>query len=129
MPLIFVANVGRNSTGLEFYHSSRFQNLLERYSAPVIELGLFDLELKRVIDGRNPEEKLLTWGEARDYPDFGILEQQEIQTYLEDFYAQLDRAERLAELAFSQSTASESTNGQEKEANPTSIIKRHSRNG
>jgi hypothetical protein len=59
----------------------------------VISLGLFDLVLKKVIDGRNPERKLLTWGEARDYPDFGILGQQEIQTYLEDFYAQGKRIE------------------------------------
>ena len=129
MPLIFVANVGRNTTDLEFFQSPGFQALLSRYSVPVIELGLFDLELKRIIDGRNPERKLLTWGEARDYSDFGVLEQQEIQTYLEDFYGQLDRAERLADSAFSERSLSPDANGKETEANPTPIIKRNSRNG
>lgn len=129
MPLIFVANIGRNSTGLEFYHSSGFQALLERYSAPVVKLGLFDLEIKKVVDGHNPKKKLLTWGEAKDYSEFGILDQQEIQTYLKDFYAQLDRAERLADLAFSQSTTPPSTNGQETKDPSTSIRKRDSRDG
>lgn len=102
MPIIFVANLGRNTTDLEFFESKGFQELLERYQVPVVRLGLFDLEMKKVIDGRNPERKLLTWGEARDYPEFGILGQQEIQTYLEDFYAQLDEAERLADSTFYQ---------------------------
>ena len=95
----------------------------------MISLGLFDLEMKKVIDGRNPERKLLTWGEARDYPSFGILGQQEIQTYLEDFYAQLERAERLAALAFSQRSSSNSANGQETESLPPPPIKRNSSNG
>ena len=129
MPLIFVANVGRNTTDLEFFQSSRFQELLKRYSVPVVELGIFDLELKRVIDGRNPERKLLTWGEARDNPDFSILGQQEIQTYLEDFYGQLDRAERLADRAFSQRSLSPDANGQETETRSAPSIKRDSRNG
>ena len=129
MPLIFVANVGRNTTDLEFFQSSGFQALLSQYSVPVIELGIFDLELKRVIDGRNPERKLLTWGEARDNPDFSILGQQEIQTYLEDFYDQLDRAERLADRAFSQRSLSPDANGQKTETDPTPLIKRDSRNG
>ena len=129
MPLIFVANVGRNTTDLEFFQSSGFQALLERYSVPVIQLGLFDLEMKKVIDGRNPERKLLTWGEARDYPDLGILGQQEIQTYLEDFYAQLDRAERLADSAFSKRSTSHSAKGQETETHPSPTRKRHSSNG
>ena len=129
MPLIFVANVGRNTTDLEFFQSSGFQALLSQYSVPVIELGIFDLELKRVIDGRNPERKLLTWGEARDNPDFSILGQQEIQTYLEDFYDQLDRAERLADRAFSQRSLSPDANGQETETRSAPSIKRDSRNG
>ena len=129
MPIIFVANVGRNTTDLEFFESQGFQALLSQYTAPVIRLGLFDLEMKKVIDGRNPEKKLLTWGEARDYPDFGVLGQQEIQTYLEDFYAQLDRAERLADLAFSKREASNSTTGQETEPLPPPTIKRHPSNG
>ena len=128
MPIIFVANLGRNTTDLEFFESHAFQAILERYQAPVIKLGLFDLELKKVIDGRNPERKLLTWGEARDYPPFGILGQQEIKTYLEDFYAQLDRAERLADLAFSQRTSSESHNGKEAETLPPPTRKRNSSN-
>ena len=129
LPMIFVANVGRNTTDLEFFESSGFQALLSQYQAPVISLGLFDLEMKKVIDGRNPERKLLTWGEARDYPSFGILGQQEIQTYLEDFYAQLDRAERLADLAFSERSASNSNNGSETETLPPPAIKRNSSNG
>ncbi len=129
MPIIFVANIGRNTTDLEFFESMGFQALLSQYQAPVISLGLFDLEMKKIIDGRNPERKLLTWGEARDYPDFGILGQQEIQTYLEDFYAQLDRAERLTDLAFSERTPSNSTNGQETEGLPPPTIKRNSSNG
>lgn len=129
MPMIFVANVGRNTTDLEFFESSGFQAILERYSVPVIKLGLFDLELKRVIDGRNPERKLLTWGEARDYPGFGILGQQEIQTYLDDFYAQLDVAERFADRAFSQRELSESTNGKETETTSTPPRERNSGNG
>lgn len=129
MPIIFVANLGRNTTDLEFFESQGFQALLEHYQAPIVRLGLFDLEMKKVIDGRNPERKLLTWGEARDYPDFGILGQQEIQTYLEDFYAQLDQAERLADLAFSQREASNSTNGQETETLPPITRKRNSGNG
>jgi hypothetical protein len=129
MPIIFVANVGRNTTDLEFFESSGFQGLLSRYKAPVIQLGLFDLEMKKVVDGRNPSRKLLTWGEARDYPDFGILGQQEIQTYLEDFYAQLERAERLADLAFSEREASNSTNGQETETLPPPPRKRNPSNG
>ncbi len=129
MPIIFVANIGRNTTDLEFFESSGFQSLLSQYQAPVIRLGLFDLEMKKVIDGRNPQKKLLTWGEARDYPDFGILGQQEIQTYLEDFYAQLERAERLADLAFSERTSSNSANGQETETLPAPTIKRNSSNG
>ncbi len=128
MPIIFVANIGRNTTDLEFFESSGFQALLERYTVPVIRLGLFDLEMKKVIDGRNPERKLLTWGEARDYPSFGILGQQEIQTYLEDFYAQLSRAEGLADLAFYERTPSNSANGQETETLPTPTRKRHSSN-
>ena len=129
MPIIFVANLGRNTTDLEFFESEGFQALLERYQTPVIRLGLFDLEMKKVIDGRNPQKKLLTWGEARDYPDFGILGQQEIQTYLEDFYAQLERAERLADLAFSSRTPSNSTNGQEAEPLPPPPRKRNPSNG
>ncbi len=129
MPIIFVANIGRNTTGLEFFESRGFQALLERYTAPVVRLGLFDLEMKKVIDGHTPERKLLTWGEARDYPDFGILGQQEIQTYLEDFYAQLDRAERLADLAESEREASNSANGIETETLPPPPIKRNSSNG
>ena len=129
MPLIFVANIGRNTTDLEFFESTGFQALLSRFEVPVISLGLFDLEMKKVVDGRNPERKLLTWGEARDYPDFGILGQQEIQTYLEDFYAQLDRAERLADHAFSSRSASNSTNGSETEALPPPNRKLHSSNG
>ena len=129
MPIIFVANIGRNTTDLEFFESEGFQALLSRYQAPVISLGLFDLEMKKVIDGHTPERKLLTWGEARDYPAFGILGQQEIQTYLEDFYAQLERAERLADLAFSERTPSNSTNGQETEPLPPPPRKRNSSNG
>ena len=129
MPIIFVANVGRNTTDLEFFESLGFQALLSQYSVPVIELGIFDLELKRVIDGRNPERKLLTWGEARDNPDFSILGQQEIQTYLEDFYGQLDRAERLADSAFSERSLSPDANGQKTETHPTPLRKRDSRNG
>jgi hypothetical protein len=129
MPIIFVANVGRNTTDLEFFESSGFQALLSQYQAPVISLGLFDLVLKKVIDGRNPKRKLLTWGEARDYPDFGILGQQEIQTYLEDFYAQLDRAERLADYAFSSRSASTNANPSETETLPPPTRKRNSTNG
>lgn len=105
MPLIFVANLGRSTAGLELFDSDGFQQLLERYQAPVIRLSLFDLEMNKVIEGCNPERRLLTWAEARDYPEFGILGQQEIQSYLEDFYEQLDRAERLADLAFCQREA------------------------
>ena len=129
MPIIFVANFGRNTTDAEFFESSGFQALLERDQVPVINLGLFDLEMKKVIDGRNPEKKLLTWGEARDYPAFGYLGQQEIQTYLEDFYAQLDAAERLADLAFSERSPSNSTNGKETEPLPPPTRKRNSTNG
>jgi hypothetical protein len=129
MPMIFVANVGRNTTDLEFFESSGFQALLSRYQVPVVRLGLFDLEMKKVIDGHNLQKKLFTWGEARDYPDFGILGQQEIQTYLSDFYAQLDQAERLTDLAFSQREASNSTNGIETESLPTPPRKRNSSNG
>ncbi len=129
MPLIFVANFGRNTTDAEFFESEGFQALLSQYQAPVISLGLFDLEMKKKIDGRNPEKKLLTWGEARDYPDFGILGQQEIQTYLEDFYAQLDRAERLADLAFSERTSSNSATGLEAEPLPPPTIQRNPSNG
>ena len=129
MPTIFVANIGRNTTDLEFFQSSSFQALLSQYSVPVIELEIFDLELKRVIDGRNPERKLLTWGEARDNPDFSILGQQEIQTYLEDFYGQLDRAERLADSAFYQRLLSPDANGKETEARSKSILKRNFRDG
>ncbi len=129
MPIIFVANLGRNTTDLEFFQSPGFQALLERYQAPMVNLGLFDLEMKKVVDGRNPERKLLTWGEARDYPDFGILGQQEIQTYLEDFYAQLDRAERFADLAFSERSPSNSANGQETGTPPPPPRKRNSTNG
>jgi hypothetical protein len=129
IPMIFVANVGRNTTDLEFFESQGFQALLSRYQVPVVRLGLFDLEMKKVIDGHTTQKKLLTWGEARDYPDFGILGQQEIQTYLEDFYAQLDQAERLADLAFSQREASNSTNGIETESIPPPTRKRNSGNG
>ena len=129
MPIIFVANIGRNTTDLEFFESTGFQALLSQYQAPVISLGLFDLEMKKVIDGRNSQRQLLTWGEARDYPDFGILGQQEIQTYLEDFYAQLERAERLADHAFSERETSNSNNGSETETLPTPTIKRNSSNG
>ena len=129
MPIIFVANVGRNTTDLEFFESSGFQALLSRFQVPEVRLGLFDLEMKKVIDGHTPEKKLLTWGEARDYPDFGILGQQEIQTYLEDFYGQLDRAERLADSAFSERSLSPDANGKETEARSKSILKRNSRDG
>ena len=129
MPIIFVANVGRNTTDLEFFESQGFQELLSQYTAPVISLGLFDLEMKKVVDGRNPQRQLLTWGEARDYPDFGILGQQEIQTYLEDFYAQLDRAERLADYAFSSREASKDANAKETETLPPITRKRNSSNG
>ena len=129
MPIIFVANVGRNTTDLEFFESSGFQALLSRFQVPEVRLGLFDLEMKKVIDGRTPERKLLTWGEARDNPDFSILGQQEIQTYLEDFYDQLDRAERLADSAFYQRSLSPDANGKETETDPTPLRKRDSRNG
>lgn len=129
MPMIFVANTGRNTTDLEFFESSSFQGLLESYRVPVVRLGLFDLEMKKVVDGRNPQKQLLTWGEARDYPDFGILGQQEIQTYLEDFYAQLEGAERFADSAFSERFASKDANGQEAETLPNPPSKRNSRNG
>ena len=129
MPMIFVANIGRNTTDAELIESERFQALLERYQAPVIKLGLFDLEMKKVVDGRNPQSQLLTWGEARDYPNFGILDQQEIQTYLEDFYAQLDAAERLADLAFSERTSSSSANGKEGKPLPPPTRQRNSSNG
>jgi len=129
MPIIFVANIGRNTTDLEFFESQGFQALLSQYTAPVIRLGLFDLEMKKIIDGRNPSRKLLTWGEARDYPDFGVLGQQEIQTYLEDFYAQLDVAERLSDLAFSERTLSNSATGLETGTLPPPTIQRNPSNG
>ncbi|GEM_PF-6622513 len=129
MPLIFVANLGRNTTDLQFFESPGFQALLEQYRVPVIKLRLFDLEMKKVIDGHNPERKLLSWGEARDYPDFGILGQQEIQTYLEDFYEQLDRAEGLADLAFSERTLSLSRDGNKAKTLPPSPTNKNSTNG
>jgi hypothetical protein len=129
MPVIFVANLGRNTTDLQFFESAGFQGLLSEYGVPVVRLGLFDLEMKKVIDGRNEQRQLLTWGEARDYPDFGILGQQEIQTYLEDFYAQLDGAEGLADLAFSQRTSSKSDSGAKGDSVPPAARKRNSANG
>lgn len=129
MPIIFVANLGRNTTDLHFFELPRFQALLEQYQVPVLKLGLFDLEMKKVIDGRNKEQKLLTWGEARDYPDFGILGQQEIQSYLEDFYEQLDRAEGLADLAFSERTLSLSRDGNKAKTLPPSPTNKNSSNG
>lgn len=129
MPLIFVANLGRSTTGLELFESKGFQRLLQQYQAPVIHLSLFDLEMNKVIEGCNPKQELLTWGEARDYPEFGILGQQEIQSYLEDFYEQLDRAERLADLAFSQREISSSAAGEETKGVRPPASKRNSTHG
>lgn len=129
LPLIFVANLGRNPMGLDLFESEGFQKLLELYQAPVIRLGLFDLEMNKVIEGCNPERKLLSWGKARDYPGFGILGQQEIQSYLEEVYEQLDRAERLADLAFSQRHSPNVANGAQAEAVSAPPTKRHSANG
>ena len=108
MPLIFVANLGRNTMGTTFFESEGFQGLLEQYTVPVITIKLFDLELKRQMEGHNPEKRLLNWGEAREYEPFGVLGQAEVQAYLDDFYGQLDRAERFADLEFSKRASSSS---------------------
>ncbi|PZD70401.1 hypothetical protein C1752_13127 [Acaryochloris thomasi RCC1774] len=101
MPLIFVANLGRNTMGTEFFDSDDFQKLLKQYKVPIIKVQQFDLELKRKMEGHNPDKRLLTWGEALNHESFGILGQAEVQAYLDDFYEQLDGAERLADLDFS----------------------------
>lgn len=101
MPLIFVANLGRNTMGTEFFESESFQSLLNQYKVPVVKIQQFDLELKRKMEGHNPEQRLLTWGEAMNNEAFGILGRAEVQAYLDDFYEQLDGAERLADLEFS----------------------------
>lgn len=106
MPLIFVANLGRNTMGTEFFESKEFQDLLQEYKVPVVKVNQFDLELKRKMEGHNPDKRLLTWGEARNHDSFGILGQAEVQAYLDDFYEQLDAAERLADLEFSATTSS-----------------------
>lgn len=100
MPLIFVANQGRNLSGMEFFHSKAFQALLNRYKVPVIHLSLFDLNWRKIIEGHNSERQLMSWGEARELPELGVLGRSEVQTYLEEFYGQLDNAERLADLEF-----------------------------
>ncbi|MCM1984457.1 hypothetical protein [Lyngbya confervoides] len=108
MPIIFVANHGCNLSGPKFFESEGFQSMLERYQAPVIHVGLFDLELRKRMEGHNPEGCLLNWGEAMESELFGVLDRAEIQAYLEDFYGQLDRAEGLADLAFAERLASQS---------------------
>lgn len=100
MPLIFVANMGRNTMGTEFFDSEDFQDLLAQYKVPVIKVKKFDLELKRMMEGHNPQQQLLTWGDALNHEAFGILGQAEVQAYLDDFYEQLDGAERLADVDF-----------------------------
>jgi len=101
MPLIFMANLGRNTMGAEFFESKEFQDLLQKHKVPVVKVNQFDLELKRKMEGHNPEKRLLTWGEALNNEAFGILGQAEGQANLDDFYEQLDGAERLADLEFS----------------------------
>lgn len=100
MPIVFVANMGRNTMGTDFFESEGFQDLLAQYKVPVIKVKKFDLELKRMMEGHNPQQQLLTWGEALNHESFGILGQAEVQAYLDDFYEQLDGAERLADLEF-----------------------------
>jgi hypothetical protein len=104
--------------------------LLEgQYEVPVVKVNLFDLEMRKVMDGRNPEGHLMTWGEAQSYGEFGILGQSEVQLFLESFYEQLDAAERFADLAFSNRTSSPSVNGGKAKGVSASARKRNSGDG
>jgi hypothetical protein len=129
MPMIFVANYGCNRTDDSFFISPGFQELLTRYEVPVIKVGLFDLEMRAVMDGRNPQQHLMTWREAMEYSEFGVLGRSEVQIFLESFYEQLDTAERFADLAFSKRTSPQSLNGGETTDVSDSPRKRNSRNG
>lgn len=108
MPMVFVANYGCNRTDDAFFLSEGFQALLKQFQVPVVRVSLFDLEMRKVMDGRNPEKRLMMWGEAREFDEFGILGKSEVQLFLEAFYEQLDAAERFADLAFSQRAVSAS---------------------
>lgn len=129
MPIIFVANYGCNRTDDLYFQSSGFQDLLARYETPVVKVKLFDLEIRKVMDGRNSEGHLMTWGEAQNYAEFGILGQAEIQLFLESFYEQLDAAERFADLAFSNRTSPPSVNGGQAKGSSASPRKRGSGHG
>ncbi|MGA7954001.1 MAG: hypothetical protein WCA07_10835 [Gloeobacterales cyanobacterium] len=129
MPIIFVANYGCNRTDDSYFQSAGFQGLLAQYEVPVVKVNLFDLEMRKVMDGRNPEGHLMTWGEAQSYGEFGILGQSEVQLFLESFYEQLDAAERFADLAFSNRTSSPSVNGGKAKGVSASARKRNSGDG
>ncbi|MEM9137811.1 MAG: hypothetical protein AAGB01_10745 [Cyanobacteria bacterium P01_F01_bin.42] len=101
MSLVFVANRGCNFMGMQFFEAPEFQAVLEEYKIPVVNLPQFDLNWRRFVEGDNPDGRLVNWGEARQVEEFGVLGRAEIQTYLENFYGQVDDAERLADLEFS----------------------------
>ena len=129
LPLIFVVNRGLDLTDGAILKSDKFHSFLKQNHIPLIQLGKFDLNWRKVIEGENAESSLLSWGEARDYSEFGILGQAEVQAYLEDFYGQVDDAERLADLAFSQRVSSTSRSSTQTKTISTSSGKPNSSNG
>ncbi len=129
MSLVFVANRGCNFIGMNFFEAPKFQAVLEKYQVPVVHLSEFDLNWRRFIEGDNPDGQLMNWGDARELEEFGVLGRAKVQAYLEDFYGQLDRAERLADLDFAERVSSSSRNAHQTQGVSTSTRKSNSTHG
>jgi len=85
MPMIFVLS----NTTIWSFLSLWVSGVAKRYQAPVVQLGLFDLEMKKVIDGHNPRNYWL--GGKRGIIRFWEFWDSKNSNLSRNFYAQLDQ--------------------------------------
>ena len=84
---VFCKNLGLSDDWAAFHDDEEIQGLIEHYQIPVISLPKF-VGTK----DRNLIDKLsLTFGEARDYEQFGAISKQRVKTFLRKAYAEFDQ--------------------------------------
>ncbi|NEZ61042.1 hypothetical protein [Adonisia turfae] len=88
---VFVKNLGLTDDWAPFHEDDELQALISQYQIPVISLPKFIGN-----KDRNLIDKLsLTFGEAREYDQFGAISRQRVKTFLSKAYAEFDRLDFL----------------------------------
>ena len=84
---VFVQNLGLSDDWTAFHDDEEIQGLIKQYQIPIISLPKF-IGTK----DRNLIDKLsLTFGEAREYDQFGAISRQRVKTFLRKAYAEFDQ--------------------------------------